>query len=109
MSDPEKPSTPGLVPESPVVEVLLDSVNTPLTWQNTLVRCFGVGDGEYDHVVYWFADDHTALFYATKGFRDLLIELKFPYKFDPVLDESATECIATMQMADLEKEWRSQE
>lgn len=88
--------------DSPIINVVItyrgEDVNVGLNWSNTLIRRFRVGDGIYDHLVIEIGED----FVSTKpdgSFIEMLIDLDYPLRFDPCLDEEAIESIALFESA----------
>jgi hypothetical protein len=91
--------------KSPEVEVLCGEESFTMTWNNTTVRQFGIGEGTFDHIV---MDTETSwlAFRCDETTRQYLIDLKFPRTWSPILDEDAIECIAMCDTVELETEMR---
>lgn len=102
-SSPELPST-----NSPEIDLIIGGEKYTLTWHNSLVRKFLVGEGVYDHILHRPPDGRD-LFVFLDGevgqqLRDLLTENSYPHRIDPILDNQTIEFYTRMQTASLEEE-----
>lgn len=83
-----------------------------LTWSNTLVRKFLVGDGDYDHILHEASDDEVfyLFFNGETGadIRDFLEEHDYPYRVDPVLDDVTIDLYTESQAMRLEEEIKTE-
>ena len=83
--------------DSPVIdtEIRYDGkeIMVGLTWSNTLIRLFRIGDGEYDHLVVEIDEDFVAV-KADNSFLETLINLNYPIRIDPCLDTESIEAVA---------------
>ena len=87
--------------KSPEVRVPMeDGEDVVLTWENTLIRYYAEGDGMFDHVAYRRDDGVGVLFKVSPALHADLLELNFPMRRDPVVDEMGI----TVTFADLESE-----
>ena len=104
MSIPEIPGNSGEYPIriSPEVSVILDGEERTLTWDNTVVRKFTLGEGAFDHVVVDF-DDYSGVFRGDE-IREMLIAMDFPLSISPTLKDEDIQIIAAWQMVQLGSE-----
>jgi hypothetical protein len=89
---------------SPEVPIILGGNEVALTWHNTLMRYFGVGEGQNDFVVYLPDDKEFIVFRVDEETKKRLERLRFPFSWDPILDEDAQECLTECIMAEAEQE-----
>lgn len=79
-----------------------------LTWHNTTVRKFKVGDGEYDYVLHQLEDGSFLYFFLNDknatGIREFLEENDYPYRMDPALDQETIELYTRTQLSRLDDE-----
>jgi hypothetical protein len=68
-----------------------------LTWFNTELRYFTVGEGSFDHVVVTIDDDTVIGIKATDEVKQTLRDNNFPYNVSPYVDEFAEHVIAAYE------------
>lgn len=89
--------------DSPNIEVIIDykgeDTSIKLNWSNTLIRLFSFGDGAYDHIIVEVEDEFFSI-KPDREFLNILLDLDFPTRVDPFLDEDAIEAISLFEMAD---------
>lgn len=108
MAHPEdlSPETPSA--ESPEIDLTIDDERYTLTWHNSLVRKFLVGEGEYDHLLHQLPDGKY-LFLFLDGevgveLRNHLEENSYPHRIDPVLDDETIKLYVRKQTMGLDEE-----
>lgn len=102
-SSPEIPSA-----GSPEIDLTIDGERYTLTWHNTLVKKFLVGEGAYDHLLHQLPDG-KCLFIHLDGkvgmeVRNLLEENSYPHRVDPLVDDETVELLVREQTANLDEE-----
>lgn len=107
MSAPE--NIGDFLPEaSPVVNLKLGNEEYSLSWDNTLLRTYLVGDGQYDHLIHQTPNgDHLFfLFDGDEGdmLKAYLEQNRFPIRVDPIVDGPTRDRFIDRQMFQLEKE-----
>lgn len=92
----------------PVVELRIGECRYELTWYNTIVRTFTVGDGEYDHAIHRLPNGQMVGFPLRQGnlqeFAAALEERQFPRRIDPYLDGSTLDWYTYMEASDMDRE-----
>lgn len=63
-----------------------------LTWQNTVLRTFAVGGGEFDYVFHELGDDQGVYLFFSRVeagpfIKEFLEDNCYPIRHDPMLDE----------------------
>jgi len=94
----------GYNPESgkylmPAYEVQTEDDTITLTWLNTIVRTFI--EEEYNHVEYRPEDSVYGLRMSADAMNELL-EMDYPYRFDPIVDESTARWIGNILIKEIE-------
>ena len=97
-------SEPLLPPEDamPYLDLIIDDVSHRLTWENTLVRKFAVGSGDFDHMLHQVAEDQSIYIFLNHSeagveIKGHLEENSFPIRYDPILDDGTIELYARME------------
>jgi hypothetical protein len=91
--------------EMPFVDMLVGKENYHMTWRDTLVRTFSVGNGEYDHVLHDYKQDGSIYMFFSQMSDDTGGELKslletheFPHRRDPILDDETIDLFSRMEI-----------
>jgi hypothetical protein len=96
----------ALMPPSGEVRLQLrfgDEVRT-FTGENTYVRRFQQGGGEYDHCVFITPEEQIIAFTPSKDAMEEFIRLGFPVRDDETIDQATIEHYARVQAAHVGEE-----
>lgn len=74
------------------------------TGEDTLVRRFLQGDGEFDHCVHVTAEGFMVAFTPTREALERFVELGFPVRVDLEIDDATMEHYARIQAAHMDEE-----
>src|SRR4051812_14813839 len=81
----------------PEIKVIVEGKQYILTWNNTLIRRFHVGGGEFDHVVVMLDKTSVLPIFLDQddgeSLRETLEENMFPIRFDPELDNDTIDLL----------------
>jgi hypothetical protein len=76
---------------SPVIPFEVKDGEIKCTWDNTMIRYFGEGDGVFDHIVHRHEDGSYSAFPLEPAKEEILLREQFPTRFDPLVDEVTLE------------------
>ena len=95
--------------DMPRLDLIVDEVMYRMTWRDTLVRTFDVGNGEYDHLLHRFSEDGSIYIFFNKvkagdDIKKFLDENSFPHRRDPILDDEAVELFMRAEVKAMDRE-----
>lgn len=90
--------------EMPFVDLNVGEESYHMTWRDTLVRTFSVGNGEYDHVLHEYGAGKSIFIFFSHMLNDQGSELmslfevhSFPHRHDPILDDETIDLFSRME------------
>lgn len=100
--------TPQPEYSGPTIDLAVGERTYELTWHNTIVRTFTVGDGMYDHAIHKMPDGQLVAFSLRQEnlqeIVTLLEEAQFPRRIDPYLDEPTLNWYTSIEASDMDSE-----
>ena len=95
--------------DGPSISYEVDGIPTELTWKNTVLRTFLVGDGAYDHIEYTDQDGvlkGVLLDYVDgEKIKEELRERSYPIRIDPIIDEATKQWFTELQARMIDRQW----
>lgn len=77
--------------DRPSMEIVTDSGEFALTWDNTLLRMFRPPFQEYSHLEYTHDDGTIYGFSVSANQAEVLLDMNFPCLVEPEIDENTYE------------------
>jgi hypothetical protein len=94
--------------ERPEFHITINGEYLRLGWDNTLIRRFLVGNGEFNHLVIETSpDEGLFVLFSQLDDTDLIEQLEaanYPFQVNPILDERTIALFARAQTTGLESE-----
>lgn len=97
---PDEPS----VPETAGVQIRFGEVIRTFTPQDTIIRRFTQGEGEFDHCVYRTPDGQHIAFTPHPRAMEELVRLGFPIRHDEVIDDATIQHYSNVQGGQIDRE-----
>lgn len=78
--------------ESPNIDLTIGEITYNLTWENTIVRLFKIGNGKFDHFLHSIGEDNCIYIFFTQApeseeLRTMFTENDYPTYSSPILDD----------------------
>lgn len=89
--DPEKLTWPVTSEENPGVDINIGDEQYVLKWEDTTIRTYRVGDGEFDHIHHRLPDNKILILFNAMEDVPELVEIlegmNYPQRVDPVPED----------------------